>query len=374
MSADSPSLSVVRAAALAGFEDLVRTHGGDPAGILRTCGLALDDLGDADRYLPSQGVARAIEEAARVLGVRDFGLRLSAQQGVETLGLLGLVIQSAPTVREGMMQGAKYVHFHNPTLGYRTFMDAGTGLECLEVFQRQHAPPDVPQVAEICVAYMCRLADVLSDGALRPATIHMRHAPVGSSAQYRRHLGQLPRFHAAFDGIALDPLAWRQPMPRHNRMLRKFVERFLLGSSVGPDASAADQVRGVLSTLMPAGTADLGAVARALGQHPRTLQRRLQAEGVVFEALRDVARKAWATQLLEQHRLSLGCIAQLMGYADQSVFTRACQRWFGVAPRRLRRESPRATLAPGNQGGQVASVVNLGEPSVTAPRSARLLP
>ena len=117
--ADSAVMTSVRAASLAGFEDLVRTQGGDPAAILGACGLVPDDLADPERYLPSHAVALAIEEAACVLGVQDFGLRLCARQGVETLGLLGLVIQSAPTVREGMMQGGKYVHFHNPLSHYQ---------------------------------------------------------------------------------------------------------------------------------------------------------------------------------------------------------------------------------------------------------------
>lgn len=329
-------MNFTRAAALAGFEELVQRCAGDAAAILRSCGLAPGDLADPERYLPNNAVALAIEEAARVLGVRDFGLRLCALQGVETLGLLGLIIQSAPTVREGMMQGAKYVHFHNPTLGYRTFMAPGEGLEYVEVFSRLPSLPDMPQVTEICVAYLCRLADVLSEGALRPAAIHLRHGPVGSGAQYRRHLGQLPHFHAAFDGIALDPLAWRQPMPRHNRLLQQFVERFLLGSSAGLDAGVADQVRAMLGNLVRMGMADLGEVARALGQHPRTLQRRLQAEGSVFEELRDAARKDWARQLLEQPGLSLAQAAQLLGYSDQAVLTRACQRWFGCTPRQLR--------------------------------------
>lgn len=339
MPADPSAVSLVRAAALAGFEELVRAHGGDPAAILRTCGLSLVDLADPERYVSDQAASLAAEEAARALGVRDFGLRLCALQGLETLGLLGLVIQSAPTVREGMMQGAKYIHFHTTTLGYRTFMAPDEGLECVEVFQRPQSLPDLPQVTELRVAYMCRLAHMLSDGALRPTAIHFRHEPVGSSAQYRRHLGQLPRFRAAFDGIALDPLAWRQPMPRHNRLLQQFVERFLLGVLPGREAGVADQVRSVLGNLVRVGMADLSTVAHALGQHPRTLQRRLRAEGAVFEELRDDARKAWVSQLLAQPSLSLGHIAQLLGYADQSVLTRACQRWFGASPRRLRRGS-----------------------------------
>ncbi len=334
-----PSASLVRAAALAHFDELVHALGGDAVAQLQACGLAPHELSDLDRYLPYRRVAQAIEDAPQALAAPDFGLRLCALQSVETLGLLSLAIQSAPTVRAGMLQVDKYVHFHNPALRFHNFMGADDGLECLEVIHRLQPLAEMPQITEICVSYLCRLIDLLSEGALRPVAIHLRHAPVGSSAQYRRHLGQLPRFHAAFDGIAMDPVAWRRPLPRHNRLLQQFVERFLLGLGLpsGRQAPMADQVRGVLGSLMRVGTADLAAVARVLGQHPRTLQRRLCAEGVAFEGLRDAARQAWARQLLDQSGLSLGDISNLLGFADQSVFTRACQRWFGAAPRQLRR-------------------------------------
>ena len=81
--ADSAVMTSVRAASLAGFEDLVRAQGGDPAAILRACGLVPEDLADPERDLPSHAVALVREEAACVLGVHDFGLRLCAQQGVD---------------------------------------------------------------------------------------------------------------------------------------------------------------------------------------------------------------------------------------------------------------------------------------------------
>lgn len=336
MPADSPT-SQIRAAALAHYDELVRSLGGDPAELLAACGLSPSSLRDLDCYVPYRSVAEAIEGAPKALAAPDFGLRLCALQSVETLGLLSMAVQSAPTVRECMLQVDKYIHLHNPALTFRNFMAAEGGVECLEVVHRIRPQAEMPQITEICVFYLCRLIDVLSEGALRPAAIHFRHAPVGSSAQYLRHLGQLPRFHAAFDGIAVDSFAWRRPVSRHNRLLQQLIERFLLGQSPIMVTSTADQVRGALGSLMRVGTADLASVARVLRQHPRTLQRRLSAEGVVFEALRDGVRQAWARELLSESDLSIGDISNLLGFADQSVLTRACQRWFGASPRDLRR-------------------------------------
>lgn len=331
--------SVVRAGALAGFEDLVRQAGADPQAILGAAALRPGDLADPDHYISHRSAILALEEAARTLRMPDFGLRLCAAQDLSFMGMLALVIQSAPTVREGMLLGGKYSHFHAPGLVFRPFQDAQAGLECVEVFARRSDLPSSPQATEHAVGHLCRLMALLSDHALRPSTIHLRHAPVGSTRQYLRHLGQLPRFNAAFDGIGIDPLAWRQPMPSHNQLLGQFVQRFLLGLMPQSERTVLEQVDEVLRGLTRAGMADLGRVAQALGLHPRTLQRRLRAEGARFDDLLDTQRKTWARELMAQRSLALADIAQLLGFADQSVLTRACQRWFGDSPRRLRQQA-----------------------------------
>jgi AraC-like DNA-binding protein len=337
-------LDIVRAGGLAGFDSLVRSLGGSPSLILRRAGLRVDDLADPDRYLPYRNVLLAIEEAATELKSPDFGLRLSAVQDVNILGTLALAIQSAPTMREGMLLGAKNMHFHTPGIGFKDFRSDDGRTECLEFFFRFPQAPIAPQAVEHVVGHLCNLVALLSDRSIRPVGIYFRHGKIGSSEQYIQHLGQLPRFNAAFDGISVDPLEWRRPLQTRNAVLQTFVERFLLGIRPSQDHPIADQVREVLCNLTRIGPVDLRDVSRVLELHPRTLQRRLRADGVAFEDLRDAARRTLAIELLAQPHVSLAHIAQLLGFADQSVLTRACQRWFGNTPKRMR--SSRATGSP----------------------------
>lgn len=65
--------------------------------------------------------------------------------------------------------------------------------------------------------------------------------------------------------------------------------------------------------------AELLTVASLMGLHPRTLQRRLSAEGARFEELRDEARRELALELLSQRRISLAQIGDMLGFADQSL-------------------------------------------------------
>ncbi|MGW8369164.1 MAG: helix-turn-helix transcriptional regulator, partial [Gammaproteobacteria bacterium] len=66
------------------------------------------------------------------------------------------------------------------------------------------------------------------------------------------------------------------------------------------------------------------------------LQRRLRSEGTSFSELRDQTRQDLALAYMRQGRLSVGEIAFLVGFSDQSNFNRAFRRWTGLSPREWR--------------------------------------
>jgi len=72
-----------------------------------------------------------------------------------------------------------------------------------------------------------------------------------------------------------------------------------------------------------------GAVAaRALGLSQRTLVRRLSDSGVSYRDLVDAELKARARRLLDGGGLSRAEIAERLGFADATGFSRASRRWF----------------------------------------------
>lgn len=114
---------------------------------------------------------------------------------------------------------------------------------------------------------------------------------------------------------------------------------------LGAGLLAASQLRfgvGALAWIAPipflrharltAGEATATRVARRLAMSERTMQRRLQAEGVSFAQLLDEGRAALAKAHLADPAMSLAEIAWLLGFADQSSFTRSFRRWTGEPP------------------------------------------
>lgn len=86
----------------------------------------------------------------------------------------------------------------------------------------------------------------------------------------------------------------------------------------------------------------LDAVASDLGLGSRTLQRRLVAAGTSFRALCDEARLEEAERLLRGTALPIAAIADRLGYAEVSSFSRAVQAHFGCRPNSLRESAVRA--------------------------------
>lgn len=80
------------------------------------------------------------------------------------------------------------------------------------------------------------------------------------------------------------------------------------------------------------GEPTLETVAAALAMSRRTLHRRLQEKGLVFKDLLQQIRLQLARQYLAEQRLTLVEIALLLGYSEQSAFSRAFKQWSGVSP------------------------------------------
>lgn len=129
-----------------------------------------------------------------------------------------------------------------------------------------------------------------------------------------------------------------RPFLTVNPQLWEFFEPELRKRLNELDAGAAtsERVRSVLLELLPAGQASIDAVARRLAISPRTLQRRLGAEGASFQDILSQTREALARHYLGRSELPAAEIAFLLGYEDPNSFYRAFRDWTGQTPERVR--------------------------------------
>ncbi|WP_371916657.1 AraC family transcriptional regulator [Pseudomonas sp. QC2] len=107
------------------------------------------------------------------------------------------------------------------------------------------------------------------------------------------------------------------------------------------DESIRGDIRKRLRGLNPMDWPELESLAKVLGMSNSTLQRRLQAEGVSYQSLKDTIRRDMAINLLSQTAMTVTQVATKTGFQETSAFHRAFKKWTGVSPGAYKRSSLR---------------------------------
>ncbi len=104
-----------------------------------------------------------------------------------------------------------------------------------------------------------------------------------------------------------------------------------------PDDSFAGKVKVTLLSMSDPQLPDIQTVSGALYVTPRTLQRRLGAEGITFRELLEEIKKQICSFLLRHDRYTVAGISDILGYAEPASFIHSFRKWFGDSPDRMRR-------------------------------------
>ena len=144
---------------------------------------------------------------------------------------------------------------------------------------------------------------------------------------------EAPRLAARIAGNLLE-----LPVRRDEAALQRFLDGApgKLTMLYRNDRELVMRVRDHLRAALPE-LPELEATAAALKLTPRTLNRRLEAEGSSFRAIKDALRRDIALSRIAKSTQPVATLAADLGYADPSAFYRAFVGWTGVSPSAYRR-------------------------------------
>ncbi|MCK5771766.1 AraC family transcriptional regulator [Algiphilus sp.] len=331
-------MNLIRAANLRGVETLVSELGADPVALLARYNLDPSRLRDPDAYLPYRNVARLIEQCAVELGCPDFGLRLSRWQGLDMLGPVAVIARNAEDVLSAFQAIGRYLHVHGPALKLALRGRNSAGDYCFTYRIDEPGVPYLAQSYELSMANASRILQFLAGAAAVPTRVAFVHHPLSPVATYQRFFGCPVAFDQVHCIFELPAEIARRRLSASDPETRRVMQDYL-SQRQSPGGGLNERVRELILGLLPTGHCDLESVAEQLALHPRTLQRRLREEGLSYDALVDSVRRDRATTYLATTALRLSQIAGMLGYSEQSAFTRACRRWFGQPPGIQRRRT-----------------------------------
>ncbi len=328
-------MSTVRGSSLQGFSELVEELGSDPWGLLGEAGIDPAAVGDGDSLIETRRVLVLMESAARATGAPEFGRRLALRQGIEILGALGIAARSSSTVGAALGAIDQHMASYSPELLARVDPRPEERLASFEwALRTQHTLPHA-QTAELGLGVSLRVFRALAGESFTPTAVLLRHGPVGDPAAYADYFGCPVRFNADDHGFLLRREVLDLPVS-DDVAVHQLALRYLAGHTIPVDPGDQTPVTTTIRRLLPTGGLSLEQVAVQLAVHPRSLQRQLAVQGTTYQQLVDDTRREEAVHLLRDTDLPLTHIAHLLGYTEQSVFSRSCTRWFGTSPSRAR--------------------------------------
>lgn len=308
---------------------LARTDGALDA-FWRATDLTPEMIADPETRVSPAQFCVAWAEATRLSGDPALALTIADSIPQGAFGIVEYICRSAPTLRDGLAQWVRYLGILDDAVEVALVEEKEN--IALRVIVESEAP--APASHELCFALVLANARQMTKTKLIPVAVRFSHSvPQNQIARYRTFFhGNVEfgtrRTELVFskndaDGAltTADPNLLAILVPTADEKRERTTK----------DPPLTDQVKRALGHALSSDDAQLSGVAKRLGMTARSLQRRLQDEGVSFQTLRDETRRALADRYLGEG-MSLAEISFLLGFSEPSAFFRAFKRWTGLTP------------------------------------------
>lgn len=336
----SPSAPALHPAYLRLLLLQLRRAGLDSEALRAEAGIAAHEIERDEALIDVERVRRLVAATLRSSGRPWLGLEFGAAVPVLSHGPLGLAASASGSLGEALALIVRFLALRAPLLSLQVSPASG-GLWA-------HFEPaaDLGEarifVLEAALVMLERLLQGLSARDFSEARIELPWSRPAWARHYAAFLASPLRFDARAARLWLPDALAQAPClsadPSALAFARAECERRLALASPRLDFVAAIRRRlQACEGVYP----DALQMAAELGLSPRSLFRRLADEGLRWRGLLDEARCARALQLLRETDLPVEQIAERLGYADASNFSRCLRRWCGLSARELRQGAGR---------------------------------
>lgn len=182
-----------------------------------------------------------------------------------------------------------------------------------------------------------RIMRNLTGADLNPLEVMFIYPEPPSRVEYERIFKCPVLFGKKENSMTIDPRILTTPVRMANPVLLEQFEKYaqdFIDRLDRKDATSQAVTRILLSRLDDEAMS-IEKVAKEMSVSVRTLQKRLEAEDVIFsDLLRDVRERLAKKYLRENY--SVEQITYLLGFSEPSVFRKAFKKWSGVTPREYR--------------------------------------
>lgn len=294
--------------------------------------------------IPTTSYSKLYQLLMELLQDEAFGLGKEYHSPPGTFRMMCLFIIHCRTLEAALIRSAEFYDYCNQ---YRThsfesceppisYLDDSQHALCLfERFPASDSNRDFIGYANILLM-MYRFYSWLIGKELPLQEVRLRARPPVNGSNYEKLFNCPVRFNQEHSGLVISTSLLQHPLVQNEDTLKEFLRQtpYQLvkpGQPTGenPVTRRVEQLL-IDNAIQKPPTAEL--IAKQLNMSPRTLHRKLTAEGTSFQLIKDNYRMELAIHFVSQPELTIDAIAALMGFQDNSAFYRSFKKWTGKSP------------------------------------------
>lgn len=323
------------------FFHLARRSGLDAEGLLARAGVERDIIDAPGRRVDAERLATFLISIWDEMG--DEAMSLSCTPIPRgSFHMMGKLTVHEPNLRKALEQFIRFYSLISDTYAMALRVDGQKAVLTFEL-----TAPDLDSqhlLAEIHLMALHRYSSWLIAENIPLGEVFFTYPAPPQVKEYSflfpgKHVFGAPCMGFTFSSKYLDHVTVQDTGTLKTFMRRCPVELFLQPKT---DFSLTSDVQALLSKSIEEGFPTAREVAQQLHLSRRSLMRKLKDEGSSFQQIKDLLRRDRAIQLLTGHLLTVGEVAEKVGFSDPAVFARAFKSWTGSSPRDYRENYSRS--------------------------------
>ncbi len=310
------------------FTEIVLQKGGSLRELCDSIDFSVEAVRQRHKLIPFDKFIALLEEAASQFSYPEIALELAKRQAADTLGPVYLLLEECETFDKALDKILAY--FDVLTSGF--YIEPIVNGDLIELVFHVNLPRlvDKQQFQNYLLASCVSIIRNIMDEKYPIRGCYFTRTEEDPDLQ-RRHCEYFG-CPVAF-GAENIRLVFSSDILRSRVKITPSKTRQLM---LGEEADLRKRLESILPLYLASGDARLSTIAKAMNYSTGTFRRRLRQSSISFGDTLEATRFSYANQLLESTHYKLSEISALLGYRNQSAFTRSYIRWCGITPSQYR--------------------------------------
>jgi AraC-like DNA-binding protein len=312
----------------------IESCGHDPAPVYRKAGINPALLKKSDARIGISHVDELWRIAVELLDDPCFGIKMTAHWHPSYVGALGYAWCASSTLRTALNRVVRYIHVVTEDLNLKLEDTAGGLKVTVDLEKSIFTLPQHHDVVASVLMHMCRFN---YGEELLPTEVCLAHEKPACEDTIADFFRSPVQYETETSSITLASRDVDLKLSSGNRELALLHDEFLMKYLIEiKKGDIVQQIQSLIIENLPSGKVSDNLIAKELNLSERSLQRKLKEQGTTFRSVLDNVREMAAIQYIKNPVNTMSDIAFLLGFSEQSAFSRAFKKWTGTSPIKYR--------------------------------------